>query len=342
MSYDHDIARTAGSRNVWVRMATALLPALALLSAERGDGAVGVAAVRRVEDAVVGSGSDRARASTSASSASGKYKVTLTDLGAQLQAPGQRRSDKVQLVITRNSTVVAVLDGNGERRAGLAHRHDGVRCDARQVRRACRRHPGAEPGLGPGRREDREHGARRRPRCSISPARWRRPRRRRPTSAPTRSSSNVPADGAYELTLTDLSFPQAGSLKTASGYLFQAGSPALAACLNLTCRWRRCAPDGDGDSHGGHVSRSLPAVTLADDKDGALFSVSIKSVADGTLLYTSHRRARRGQAHQRHLVPARHRPVHAEPQGSGVSLQADPSDGDRHAQRASRSRSRTP
>ena len=273
---------TAGSRNVWVRMATALLPALSVLS-------VSTAFAQSVsppfdESKTLSSAVDPIeRDFTIGESAGGKYKITLTDLGAQLQAPGPAPLDKVQLVITRNSTVVAVLDGTAKNVP--ASPIDTMEFDATPGKYVA--HvvgiPGTNQGSGPVGVKIESTGTTPTAVLDFSgtlsaPA----------TTAPDLSTFqievNVPADGSYELTLTDLSFPMAGSLKTASGYLFQAGSSALAACLNLV-PVATCAPTVTVTLTKGTYT-FIAGGTLADDKDGGLLSVSIKSVADGSLLYT--------------------------------------------------------
>ncbi len=129
--------RTAGSRNVWVRLATSVLPVMALLSAGTAMAVTVVDESKTLSSAV----DPIERDFDIASSGTGKYKVTLTDLGAQLPTGGVAQRGPA-----RHHARLGRCRGAGRnpgQRTGLAHRHAGVRCDTRQVLRACRRHSGA-------------------------------------------------------------------------------------------------------------------------------------------------------------------------------------------------------
>jgi hypothetical protein len=269
-----------------MRMATAMLPALSLLS-------MGAAFAQSQsppfdESKTLSSAVDPIdREFDIGQSAGGKYKITLTDLGAQLQAPAPAPLDKVQLVITRDATVVAVLDGTAK--DVPASPVDTMEFDATPGKYIA--HvvgiPGPNQGSGPVGVKIESMGTTPTAVLDFSgtlsaPA----------TTAPDLSSFqmelNVPADGSYELTLTDLSFPLANSLNKASGFLFQAGSSTLAACVNLV---PVATPTVTCDLT---VTENLTAgayqfvggAELADGKDGALFSVTLKSMPSGTVIYT--------------------------------------------------------
>jgi hypothetical protein len=272
--------RTAGARNKWTRFATALLPALSLFALSAAfaqsppfdESKTLSSAVEPIErDFDIGE------------SGRGRYKVTLTDLGAQLQAPAPAPLASVQLIITRDATVVAVLDGTPT--GGPQSAVDTMEFDATPGKYFV--HvvgiPGPDEGSGPVGVKIDSTGPTPTNVLSFSgtlapPA----------TTAPDlityQLEVTIPADGAYELSLNDLAFPRAGSLQLTSGYLFQAGGSTLAGCVNLTVQ-APCAPTVTVNLTAG-TYQWIAGGKLADGMDAALFSFNIKSVADGTVVHT--------------------------------------------------------
>ena len=268
----------AGSQKVWARVAMALLPALIPAGAA-------MAQTPPFEEAKTLSTlvDPVERSFDIGQSGAGKYRITLTDLGALLTAPAPAPLASVQLVVTQGQKVVATLDGTKDPTSPI----DTVDFDATPGTYAVHvvGKPGTGTGSGPVGVKIATVSA---PSTSVldfadtlSP-----PATQRTDLRTYQIDLDVPADGAYEMTLADLEFPHANMLDTASVFLFQAGAPAYVACLNIAATpVPACPATQTVNLTAGHY-QLVAGGALVVGKDAAVFSVFIKSVASGAVLHS--------------------------------------------------------
>lgn len=218
-------------------------------------------------------------------SGAGKYKITLSDLGATLTSPGPAPLDSVEVIITRGTTVVAVLEGKDEQ-GDPPSPVDTMEFDATPGTYTV--HvvgvPGPDPGSGPVGVKIESVAT---PTATVLDLSG--------TLAPAAQMQSgvstyqlvldVPATGDYEMTLTDLAFPTTGTLGTVSAYVFPTGGSSLTACLNLTVQGP-CGPIQTATLTAGQKYQLVVGGSLAAGMDGGLFSVNIKSVATGAVLHS--------------------------------------------------------
>ena len=211
-------------------------------------------------------------------SGTGKYRITLTDLGALLPTPAPVTA--VQLVVTRGQKVVAKLDGHQDETSPT----DTIDFDATPGTYTV--HVVGIPGTGLGSGPVGVKIASVATTASVldfpdtlSPVATAR------TDLRTyQIELDVPADGAYDMTLADLGFPHTGNIDTASVFMFQTGASSLAACLNVPATIQ-CPATQTVTLTAGHYEL-VAGGALATGKDAGVVSVYIKSVATGAVLHS--------------------------------------------------------
>lgn len=209
----------------------------------------------------------------------GQYRITMTDLGALLTAPGPAPLDNVHLLVTRGSELVAKLNGDAD-----ASPVDSVVFDATPGSYVLHivGKPGTQTGSGPVGVQVTSVASSTAVlnfSDSLSPAAT--------VQSNLRSYQlevDIPADGAYELTVADLKFPRAGTLQTASAFLFQAGASSLAACVNVPAV-PSCPSMQTVNLTAGRY-QLVAGGALVNPPDGGVFSVYFRSVATGVVLHS--------------------------------------------------------
>jgi len=215
-------------------------------------------------------------------SGAGKYRVTLTDLGAQIVSPAPAPLASVQLVVTQGQKVIAKLDGTKDPTSPV----DTVDFDATPGSYTVHvvGKPGTGAGSGPVAVKIATVSATSTTLLdfagTLSP-----PATTRPDLSTYQLELNVPADGDYQLALTDLQFPHAGMLDTASVFLFQPGAPAYVACLNIAPTPTPACPAAQTVTLTAGKYQLVAGGAIAAGKDAAVFNVNIKSAANGTVIH---------------------------------------------------------
>jgi hypothetical protein len=215
-----------------------------------------------------------------AQSAAGKYRITLTDLGALLSVPGPAPLDSVHVLVTRGSKVVASLDGNPNKTVAVA----SIDFDAAPGDYTLHivGKPGTASGSGPvGLKIANVATTLDVVNFSATLAA---PQTIRTGGSSYQIAFDVPATGDYQMVLADLSFPRANTLKTAGAFLFQDGASAVTACLSIPAV-PSCPTTQTATLAAGHY-QLVAAGALVDPTDGGLFSVHIRSVATGAVLHS--------------------------------------------------------
>lgn len=271
--------RSASSRNVWMCAVAALLPALFSASAAIAQTAPVIDEAKSLSTVV----DPVERSFDIGQAGAGKYRITLTDLGALLPTPAALSS--VKLVLTRGQTVVVQLDGDKKDATNVNPPVDTVDFDATPGTYIVHvvGAPGPVNGSGPVGVKIATVAT---PATSVvdfsgtlaAPATTR-------TDLRTyQLDLDVPADGAYEMTLADLQFPRAGELDTASVFLFPPGGSQLTACLNVPAVGP-CPTTQTVTLTAGRYQLVVGG-GLGTGKEAAVFSVQIKSVATGAVLHS--------------------------------------------------------
>ena len=218
-------------------------------------------------------------------SGAGQYKITLTDLGALLPdppaGPGKAPLDSVHVVITRDTTVVATLDGNKDKTVAVSTQLFDATPGTYKAHIAGK--AGTDPGSGP-------VGVRIASVASSTSVLDLAGTLVASETARTdlrtyQADIDVPADGDYAMTLADLQFPRAGTLETAGAFLLQAGSPSLAACLSIPAVPTVCPSTQTVHLTAGHY-QFVVAGALQAGADAGVFAVHIASVTTGAALHS--------------------------------------------------------
>ncbi|MEJ1964437.1 MAG: hypothetical protein WDO56_23985 [Gammaproteobacteria bacterium] len=213
-------------------------------------------------------------------SGAGHYQITLTDLGALRPAAlGAAPLDSVHLLVTRGKQVVVSLDGDADKTSPV----DTVMFDATpgDYKLHVVGKPGPVTGSGPvGIKIVNVATSNAVVNLSGTLAR-----------PPTDDDSvrtyqvelDVPTDGDYEMVLADLAFPHLNTLQ-ASAFLVPAAASAALSCLNVPAVPNVCPSIQTASLTAGHYTLIVVGA-LTNPAESGLFSVQIRSVAAGTVLY---------------------------------------------------------
>ena len=210
----------------------------------------------------------------------GKYRITLTDVGALFTTPEPAPLDLLKLVITRGQTVVAKLDASAS--AGAV---DVMLFDATPGSYVVHvvGKPGPTTGSGPFSLLI-ENATSNTSVVSFSDT-LSPPETMKAGVRSYQTEIDVPA-GTYELKLADLNFPRA--LETSGVFVFQSGAAALTACLSLPevvpadCRATKTVTLTAGK----YVIVAAGALPEDGSSDAGTFAVHMHSTADGTIVHS--------------------------------------------------------
>lgn len=269
-----EAASATVGRNSWVRAAQALL--WTLIPA----GAVMAQTVPFKETTSLSSDATPIESKFSIPQAgTGQYKITLTDVGALLpDPPGAAPLDSVHVVITRDATVVAKLDGNKDKTVAFSTAF----FDATPGDYVA--HITGKPGPASGSGKvglSITNVASSSSVLNLSGALVP-PQTTQPDFSSYQVEFDVATDADYTLTLADLKFPRAGALENAGAFLLQAGSSLLSACLSIPEVPPACPATKTVHLVAGHYTLVVAGGLLA-GADAGVFAIHVESAAGNVL-----------------------------------------------------------
>jgi len=212
-------------------------------------------------------------------SGAGQYQITLTDLGALIPdppgGPGAAPLESVHVLITRGATAVVSLDGADDV-APVDTKVFDAEAGASYVVHVVGK-PGQQLGSGPFSLRIATvsndtpvltfSG-------TLSP-----PQTPQDGVRTFQREFDIAADGSYQVSLTDLAFPQA--LETAGLFLFKPGATSLAACVSIPAIPTVCPGSPQTVTLTAGHYQLVAAGALATGTEAGVFSVDVRPTGGG-------------------------------------------------------------